>query len=209
MRLFSGALRGDEQLTESEVASSYGIARPTAKAAIEKLVAEGLLARGAHKTARVPAMGVDDVRDLYFSRTIIESMVVRRLAEEGRLPGGAADANQEVDALGLGSGLEIVEPVIRFHYVLVSALGSTRISRLYSTLMAEMRLCMAQMESRKLLRAPVIVAEHDRIIEEISAGNADGAVAALVYHLRRAEDRLVLVLEESSSAKSPEPDASA
>ena len=52
--LFNGALPGSTQLTEAEVATTYDVARPTAKAAIEKLVAEGLLLRGTHKTARVP-----------------------------------------------------------------------------------------------------------------------------------------------------------
>lgn len=122
--LFSGELRSDTQLTEAEVATSYGVARPTAKAAIEKLVAEGLLLRGTHKTARVPALGLDEVRDLYFSRLCIESEVVRRLAARGTVPQIAAKANNEVVGLNSGSGMEVAEPVMRFHLGLVEALGS-------------------------------------------------------------------------------------
>ena len=38
-RLFAGELTPDVPLTETEIAMSYDVARPTAKAAIEKLVA--------------------------------------------------------------------------------------------------------------------------------------------------------------------------
>lgn len=201
--LFNGELRSDTQLTEAEVAATYGVARPTAKAAIEKLVAEGLLLRGTHKTARVPAMGPDEVRDLYFSRLCIETEVVRRLAGQQMLPQVARKANDDVAALDAGSGMEVAEPVMRFHLGLVDALGSPRLNRLFGTLMGEMRLCMAQMNYRRLLDAPAIAVEHKRILVEIAAGNPDGAVAALTEHLRLAENRLVPTLE-SASAGPPE-----
>jgi DNA-binding GntR family transcriptional regulator len=198
--LFSGELRSDTQLTEAEVATSYGVARPTAKAAIEKLVAEGLLLRGTHKTARVPALGLDEVRDLYFSRLCIESEVVRRLAARGTVPQIAAKANNEVVLLNSGSGMEVAEPVMRFHLGLVEALGSPRLSRLFGTLMGEMRLCMAQMNYRRLLHAPAIAEEHERILIEIASGDPDRAVAALTDHLQRAESRIVPALEELASS---------
>jgi DNA-binding GntR family transcriptional regulator len=193
--LFNGMLRSDTQLTEAEVAASYEVARPTAKAAIEKLVAEGLLLRGTHKTARVPAIGPDEVRDLYFARVCIESEVVRRLAASRTLPDTARRANDEVTALEPSSGMEVAEPVIRFHLGLINALDSPRLTRLFSTLMGEMRLCMAQMNYRRLLQAPAIAEEHKVILRAIASGDPDGAVAALQDHLRKAENRIVPTLE--------------
>jgi DNA-binding GntR family transcriptional regulator len=201
--LFNGRLRSDTQLTEAEVAANYEVARPTAKAAIEKLVSEGLLLRSTHKTARVPAVGPDEVRDLYFARLCIESEVVRRLAERGNLPDSSRLANDEVSALEPGAGMEVAEHVIRFHLGLVSALGSPRLTRLFGMLMGEMRLCMAQMNYQRLLQAPVIADEHKVIIREIAAGNPDGAVAALEAHLRQAEKRILPTLE-SMAAKARE-----
>ncbi len=200
--LFNGALPGSTQLTEAEVATTYDVARPTAKAAIEKLVAEGLLLRGTHKTARVPELGPDEVRDLYFSRLCIESEVVRRLAAGRILPEALMRANSEVVAVQSASGIEVAEPVIRFHLALVGALGSPRMTRLFGTLMGEMRLCMAQMNYRRLLHADLIAEEHKVILEQIAAGDPDGAVAALAAHLRKAENRLVPSLEELVSRRS-------
>jgi DNA-binding GntR family transcriptional regulator len=200
--LFSGALRSDTQLTEAEVAATYGVARPTAKAAIEKLVAEGLLLRGTHKTARVPAMGLDEVRDLFFSRLCIETEVVRRLAARRMLPQAARKAADEVAALDSGSGMEVAEPAMRFHLGLVEALGSPRLNRLFGTLMGEMRLCMAQMNYRHLIDARAIAVEQKRILEQIAAGHPEGAVAALTEHLRLAETRLAPVIEEFQATAS-------
>jgi DNA-binding GntR family transcriptional regulator len=69
-------------------------------------------------------------------------------------------------------------------------------TRLFGALIGEMRLCMAQMNDRRLLDPSAIAAEHQRILEEIAAGHADGAAEALALHLRKAENRLVPALEE-------------
>jgi DNA-binding GntR family transcriptional regulator len=67
------------------VASDYQVARQTAKAAIEHLVTEGLLQRTAHRSARVPILDIDEVRDLYFARRFIESRAYDLLARQRRL----------------------------------------------------------------------------------------------------------------------------
>jgi DNA-binding GntR family transcriptional regulator len=197
--LFSGALPSNTQLTEADVASSYEVARPTAKAAIEKLVGEGLLLRGAHKTARVPALGPDEVRDLYFSRLCIESEAVRRLATRKMIPDAVLKAHYEVLALQQASAVEVTEPIVGFHLALVGALGSQRMTRLFRTLMGEMRLCMAHANYRHLLHPEMIAEEHRTILEQITVGNAEAAVVALAAHLMKAENRLVPSLEKELS----------
>lgn len=46
-RILTEDLRGGTQLTEGQVARAYQVARPTARAAIERLLHQGLLRRGA------------------------------------------------------------------------------------------------------------------------------------------------------------------
>jgi len=95
-RIFRGSLTSEDPLTETEIARTYEVARPTAKAAIEKLVGEGLLQRNAHKTARVPLLGPDDVRDIYRTRQTIEADVLARLAQTRTVPDDARVANAEI-----------------------------------------------------------------------------------------------------------------
>lgn len=190
-KLFTGEIESDAQLTEADVAASYGVARPTAKASIEKLVAEGLLIRGTHRTARVPSLTEEDVRDLFFSRKTIEGQVVRELAAHRTLPVGAPRANADARAVAADSDLTLVEPVMRFHISLVNAVGSHRLSRLFDALMGEMQLCMVQMQSRRLLEGMTIVDEHKLITDAIEAGDPDAAYEALIDHLSHAEERML------------------
>jgi len=188
--ILSGDLASDAQLTEAEVAANYGVARPTAKAAIEKLVSERLLHRGLHKTARVPVVGRDDIRDLCFTRSLIETRVVAKLAEQRKVPVTTAKSHTALRATLPARDVTMIEPIMDFHMTMVDALESPRTSRLYATLMGEMRLAMVQMHNRKRLSGKVIAQEHEKIMKCIAAGDADGAVRELEQHLENAIGRL-------------------
>lgn len=177
---------------ETTVARKYEVARPTAKAAIERLVQEGLLHRDAHRSARVPVLNAEDVTDLYFSRTCIESAVMRRLAAKSTAPEAAEQAIRDLrDAATHGSLPALIEADIRFHRILVDALGSPRLSRMHAGIMAEMRLCMTQVQANHLLDPEIIAAEHTAILEAVTDGDAERAPAALIDHLDRAHKLLV------------------
>ncbi|MDJ0376956.1 GntR family transcriptional regulator [Cryobacterium sp. PH31-L1] len=193
-RLFSGELTPEVALTETEIAASYNVARPTAKAAIERLVGEGLLMRGLHKTARVAVLGPDAVRDIYLARAYLESEIVRRLAAQKLAPTGAVAANQEIANLTAGSPMDLIEPDIRFHLSLIDAVGSERVNKMYQSLMSEVRLCMTRVQSLNLLEPGLIHAEHQRILELLEAGDGEAAAQLLDDHLGRARERLVAAL---------------
>lgn len=193
-RVFSGELRSGEALTETDVASSYEVARPTAKASIEKLVAEGLLDRGAHKTARVVDLGPESVRDIYVARAYLESEVLRRLASGRTVPAAAVQANKDIAALKTGAPLDVVEPDMRFHTSLIDAVGNQRISRMYLSLVGEVRLCMSRVQSLHLLDTALIQDEHQKLLELIEAGRGEEAAQLLDIHLGRARERLVAAM---------------
>jgi DNA-binding GntR family transcriptional regulator len=193
-RILSGDLTTDAALTEAEMAATYDVARPTAKAAIEKLVAEGLLARGPHKTARVTELGPESVRDIYFARAYLESEVLRRLASTRTVPGAAIQANLDIAAVANGSAMDVVEPDMRFHTSLIDAVGNERISRMYRSLVSEVRLCMTRVQSLHLLDTAMILTEHQRILDLIGDGDGAGAAHLLDEHLGRARERLVAAI---------------
>ncbi|TFD74851.1 GntR family transcriptional regulator [Cryobacterium fucosi] len=190
-RILQGGLSTKISLTETETATTYDVARPTAKAAIEKLVAEGLLVRGAHKTARVAELGPDSVRDIYLARAYLESEVLRRLASVRAVPAGAVRANLDIAAVSGGSAMDVVEPDMRFHTCLIDAVGSERISKIYRSLVGEVRLCMTRVQSLNLLDTGLIQAEHQRILELLADGDGQAAALLLDEHLGRARERLV------------------
>lgn len=197
-RIYQGELTQGAALTEAEVAANYDVARPTAKAAIERLVSESLLERGAHKTARVKTLGADSVRDIYFARAYLESEVVRRLARNTTVPPAAVGANAEITARTSRPAVEIIEPDMMFHTALVDAMQNKRTSAMYRSLLGEVRLCMTRVQSLELLDTAQIAAEHALILERIEAGDPEGAANVLDGHLAHARELLAAQLEATS-----------
>lgn len=193
-RILSGEIRSGEPLTEAAVAQHYGVARPSAKAAIEQLVASGLLERTAHRTARVVGIDPATVRDVYRTRTRLESAALRELAETRSVPPAAVAANDELLAMAPGPDPATVDPDLRFHTALIDALDSERTGRMYRSVIDEVRLCMAQVQGRRLLDAAAIAAQHRDMLDAVAVGDADRAAALLHAHLGSAEERLVEAL---------------
>ena len=92
------------------------------------------------------------------------------------------------------SSFEIIGPDMRFHTALVDALGNTRTSRMYRTLVSEVTLCLAQVHGRQLVKPTLLHAEHGEILTRLRAGDADGATVLLAEHLGRARERLAKAL---------------
>jgi DNA-binding GntR family transcriptional regulator len=188
---------------ETEVARAFDVARPTAKAAIERLVAAGLLTRDVHRSARVPALSGDDVSDLYLSRTILEAGIVRRLAARRSSPPRAAATIEAMKVLGGGAPPKrYVKPDIEFHTELAAHVGSRRVGQMHAALMQQMQLCMAQVQAHHLLSPDVIIAEHERILTAIGDGEPEVAARELELHLERARSVLVDFLQQQATPAS-------
>jgi len=180
-----------QRLTEMDLAGQYSVARPTAKSAVERLVHDGLLRRSSKKTARVPLLTADDIRDLYFSRAFLEREVMATLAARRFVP---TAARQYVEALRDAAQKPVIAEVVRidtsFHRALLDALHSVRLNRLYESLMGEVHLCMAQVQAAHLLSPVRIAEEHAAILDAIEAGDPERATKELTDHLDRACARL-------------------
>jgi DNA-binding GntR family transcriptional regulator len=199
--VLGGSLAGGTRLTEQEVASRFNVARPTAKAAIERLVHGGLLRRTAHKSAHVPHLTISEVKDLYYSRTLLESSVVAALAGESSVPAGARQAvAMSRQSVLSGSLADFVNSDIAFHQALVGGLASPRLTRMHDSILGEAHLCMAQVQVHHLLNGAEIEAEHEGILAAIAAGDPSAASAALTNHLARARAQLVAYLEAASQS---------
>lgn len=197
--VYKGELAPGQLVTEAWVADRFVVARATGKAAIEKLVADGLLQRTAHRSAQVRVLEAHAIRDVYQTRRRLEGAALRELAGSHMVPPDAKRANDEIALFVGGSSIDIVDPDIRFHTAIVDSIESERTSRAYRSLVAEVKLCMAQVQGRRLISVDLIVDEHARILEFISRGDGESAVRLLAEHLGRAEERLVEALKAGAS----------
>ncbi|MBA4248405.1 MAG: GntR family transcriptional regulator [Microbacterium sp.] len=183
-------------VTEQAIADRFGVARPTAKVALERLVADGLLRREAHKTARVPELTRVDIVDLYANRAIVEEAALRTLASDGVVPIAAISAQRMlVDAASDASTADRSGPLARadiaFHRALVEAQRSPRLARLHAFLMGEIELCTGQVQAHRLLALDDVVAQHQGILDAVAAGEPELAGQLTRAHIEGARDRLL------------------
>ena len=176
--------------TESAIALRFGVARPTAKTAIERLVAEGLLRRESHSAARIPELSRDDILDLFENRAIIEGAALARLASGGTIPAEALAAHRSLQA-----GAESDDPFaaldIAFHRSLVTGQSSTRLIRMHSLLMGEIELCIGQVQANHLRTALDVAAQHQGILDAVTAGDSELAERLTREHINESRERLL------------------
>ncbi|WP_231972558.1 GntR family transcriptional regulator [Nocardiopsis alborubida] len=195
-RIVNGEIAAGEKLTEHRIASEYDVARPTAKACLERLTALGLLRRSAHKTAVVPDFHADEIRDLFFSRGTVESAAVTVLAAEGLVPREATEAQALIEAAARDGDFERqVEADIAFHTALVSGVGSERLSRMHELIMGEVHLTMGRFQAHRSTQGSTVAHEHATILEGIRAQDPETARLRLSEHLDHARGRLLSLLE--------------
>ena len=190
-------------LTETAIAVRYGVARPTAKAALERLVSEGLLVRQAHRAARVPELSRDDIEDLYSNRAIIEEAALRGLAASGVVPPSAMAIQRElVEYARLDDAAPFVRADVAFHRELVLGQHSARLARMHALLMGEIELCIGQVQSHRLLKAHQVAEQHQGILDAVNAGDVDLAGRLTREHIEGARDRLLRHLDSEHPSTS-------
>ncbi|MGW4522233.1 GntR family transcriptional regulator [Amycolatopsis sp. NPDC004378] len=190
-RILSGELEPGTPLTEQGLATTFGVARPTVRSALQELVARHLVERSDGRSLRVPVLTDDDVRDLFTVRLPLELLAARLIVAEGRSLAGASAALAVLEALPPDAGWsERVEAHTAFHLALVDAAGSVRLSRIYPPMQEEMRLCLARLRGAYPDPGELAV-EHRRLLEAIASGNRASAEAEMTDHLTRARDGLL------------------
>ncbi|TXK35440.1 GntR family transcriptional regulator [Nonomuraea sp. C10] len=180
-RVLSGEIEPGTPLPEQEIAAAYGVARPTVREALARLVHEGLLRRERNRSAYVPEVTPADLDDLMFVRRPLEGLMADALA--GRRVPEADAALDRMAALDPGAPWsESVAEHMALHEALIEAVGSPRLVRLYGALAAETRLGLVRLR-RVYEDRDVLVREHRELLDAIATGPADAARAAVAAHL--------------------------
>ena len=183
-QILSGELAPETRLPEESVAARFGVARPTARAAVQTLVFEGLLRRERNRTAYIPKLTAADVHDLFLVRIAIELEAIRLLVERRVWPTRAEEALERLEGdRGERSWSEVVDDALAFHRELISAVESPRLDRAFAALEAEWALCFAQVKQTRGGLPGKRVVEHREIFDAIVAGDADHATRLMREHL--------------------------
>lgn len=185
-QLLDGQLPQGSVMRDTVLAEQYGVARPTVRAAIQSLVADGLLMRDRGRSARVPTFDPGEVADLYLARRTVEQAALDLVERHGHPLDALAIAAERLTRLPASAGWqEAADLDVEFHRVLVAAAGSARLSRMFEGLANESRLLIAFQrplyESTEMLGA-----EHLPMFEALRSGDFAGGRHLLDQHFDEA-----------------------
>ena len=135
---------------------------------------------------------------------MIETEAIRRLADQRLVPDRMRAAVESLEAM---SGAEdvpvsdeewasVVEHDQGFHAALVNTLNNKRLARMYASVQAENRLCLAQDRS-SYSSVRQVAREHRVLLDAVGGKPPTKVVELLGQHLNEARTRLVALLGES------------
>lgn len=179
------ALAPGDRLPEAALATRFGISRTVVRAALERLVAEGLAVRANNRSARVASLAREAADDLLAVRMGIEALVIARLA--GHLtPDHAAALHAHVAQEEKVSSLrqpEAVRLAGEFHVLLAEASGSALLARYVSDLVSRSSLVLAGHDLPH--SSSCAVREHLELIGLLARGETEAAQQAMRDHLEQ------------------------
>jgi DNA-binding GntR family transcriptional regulator len=198
-RLLAGSYASGEQLRDTDLAAEFGVARPTVRAAVATLVADGLLERGRGRSALVRSFTAEDAIDLYRVRRPIEAAAVGLVVGRAAPPDGVEAATAAFLALEDGVAWDVVaDRDVEFHRAIFAAAGSARLLRTFDEVGTELRLLVAMLKPT-YEHVTDLAAEHAGLLEVLRSGDAASAQAAWSAHFDSSERFFLHILQERTA----------
>ncbi|MBQ0888524.1 GntR family transcriptional regulator [Streptomyces sp. RM72] len=173
-RIAEGYFPPGTRLSEDSIGGALGVSRNTLRESFRLLTHERLLVHELNRGVFVRVLTVEDVEDIYRTRSLVECAV-----EDGRR------SAREGDWKGVGTAN------IHFHRELVALAGSERTDELMRSVFAELRLAFHVVDDPRRLHEPYI-ARNAEILAALESGEREKAARLLAVYL---EDSLKRVVE--------------
>lgn len=193
--ILSGALPPGTPLSQSELATQFGVSRIPVRDALAQLAACGLITTRPNRTATVLKMSAAEVEETYHMRILLEGDLLMRAvprmteahftAIEYALKRSSLEAVQDNWATGDQM----------FHQTLYAAAESPHQSNLADDLR---RACRVQIAGYSKLTGKTArwLRDHEEIVTACQSGNAKEAQRRLRRHLKAARNLLLRVMQE-------------
>jgi DNA-binding GntR family transcriptional regulator len=180
-----GRLSPGMKLQEPALARVLAVSRERVRKALHRLVHEGWLLAVPNRGTFVPALTVEEMRDIYDVRSMLESAIVRRLSAE---PGAAvvkrlkAHIAEERQASRRDDRGRLFALSGEFHILLAELCGNDELTKLLRSLLtrATMHFSLAAPAQLHDHAGPH---DHADLVEAILSGKAEKASKLMLSHL--------------------------
>ncbi|MEU2101944.1 GntR family transcriptional regulator [Nocardia sp. NPDC019255] len=190
-----GEVAPGQRLVEAELVEQFGVTRGSVRAAIDELVAEGLVERIHNRGARVRKVSRGAAIEILECRKVLEGLIAAKAAQHAT----AADRDrlreygeQLTAAVRDGEPMKYSSLNHELHAALRDIAGQTTAADLIDRLNAQIVRHQFQLSLRPG-RPQVSLREHLAVVEAVVRGDSAGAEQAMRNHL----DSVIAALDES------------
>lgn len=192
--VIDGSLRPGEPLYEVHVADSLGMSRTPVREALKVLTRDGYVEELPSRGYAVPRRSLDDIREFFELREVLESAATRyaalraTAAEMAQLERLCAQYEREKnDAKWAQLGHD-------FHNLLIKAARNTRLETMLASLNAQIVISRRTVASADDVRRRAAVRDHRAIFEAVLARDAGRAESLAAEHVRRSYETTLRAL---------------
>jgi DNA-binding GntR family transcriptional regulator len=191
-RIMRGEVQPGERLVETRIAQELGTSQAPVREALRDLELLRLVESEPFRGARVRAVSLEEMAEIYPVRAALEEVAAREAAQ--RLdPAADASLAAEVEAMRTaaveGDLHRQVEHDVRFHRLIVEASGNRTLLEVWTSLGIEARTIMTLLKTGL---DPAELAEmHQPILDALRSGDPDRAGRAVRAHVESFRDLLL------------------
>lgn len=192
--ILQGTFAPGERLRQDELAEAIGVSRIPVRSALMQLDAEGMITFHSYRGALVADIGIDDMREIYELRALVEPYALRK-AMRAMTPERLAHLEQLAQELnGIEDGREYLSRRIAFFRELYEGGRQPNLVALIERLRMRAGRYWVERDLEYVLQPSE--RDHVQLLRYLRTGDADGAAEWLADHLARLGEQLVALMEK-------------
>lgn len=196
--IFEHRLPPGTKLGEEQLAGIFGVSRARIRSVLPRLAHEGVVRLQPNRGAFVARPSVDEARDVFETRRILEPAIVQKLAQDRARRGDIAPLRQHVAAEAKARAAGDTRSVVRlsgeFHILLAERTGNEVLAKAMRELASLTCLIIALYDKPSV--PSCLGEEHGQIVDALAAGDGTRAARMMVEHLNHVEHNLDLTLPD-------------
>jgi len=195
-----GRLKPGDKLTETQLATSLGVSRPTIREALNQLAREGLIVQEPYRGLRVAEVTKDQIRDIAVARVGLDMLAIDAILadETGRRLQIVEEGWERFERFAFHPDPVVQhEAHLAFHRQVWAASENYLLLKLWPVTESHITLAIAEDQTARddPERAHRV---HEQLMKAIRTRDRDTIHAAFVAHTIQSADELVELLEEST-----------
>lgn len=203
-RIIDGSFRPGEQIREAALVERLQVSRGPVREALQRLSQEGLLVSHRNRGVFVLDLTPSDIVEIYAAREAIELAAAKAiLAQDERTIAAVAKPLTKIienmePLVGAQDWSRLAELDLGFHMAFVKGAKNSRLTRIYSTLAAESRMCIVNLKE-SYPKADALIEEHQELVDLLIARDGARLKKAIRKHMRTAVDDLTKSMQSTST----------